>query len=359
MAAVRAQMLDGDGISKRNFDRLAKFIYEYSGIKMPPSKLTMLEGRLRRRLRATGKPSFEVYCDYLFKGDGLEHETIYLIDAVTTNKTDFFREPNHFTFMYKQALPSIMASGASSVRAWSSACSTGAEPYTMAIVLEEFTQQNGNTPYTILATDLSTEVLATAHKGIYTTEMVDPVPPALRPKYVMRSATRGSRDVRIVPRLRSKIAFARMNLMDERYAIGDPVQIIFCRNVLIYFDKETQAGVLNRFCDCLRPAAISSSAIPKSVDRLRPAARSRAPTPSFRRSETVHDQESPRADRRRLRQRPPDADAGSRGRSGHRGHRCRRPILSWRRRSSRRISRTSSRSMWKCRAWTASPSSAS
>jgi chemotaxis protein methyltransferase CheR len=111
-----------DGISKRNFDRLANFIYNYSGIKMPPSKLTMLEGRLRRRLRATGKPNFDAYCDYLFKGDGLEHEAIYLIDAVTTNKTDFFREPNHFTFLHQQALPDLARQGASSVRAGSSAC---------------------------------------------------------------------------------------------------------------------------------------------------------------------------------------------------------------------------------------------
>jgi chemotaxis protein methyltransferase CheR len=242
-----------DGISKKNFDRLAKFIYDYSGIKMPPSKLTMLEGRLRRRLRATGKSSFDAYCDYLFKGDGLEHETIYLIDAVTTNKTDFFREPNHFTFMHKHALPDIMGRGARSVRAWSSACSTGAEPYTMAIVLEEYAQQNSNTPYTILATDLSTDVLATAQRGIYTSEIVDPVPADLRQKYIMRSINRGSRDVRIAPHLRSKVAFARLNLMDERYGIGDPVHIIFCRNVMIYFDKETQAGVLQRLCDCLLP----------------------------------------------------------------------------------------------------------
>jgi chemotaxis protein methyltransferase CheR len=252
-SAERSLPVQSDGISKKHFDRLAAFIYDYSGIKMPPSKLTMLEGRLRRRLRATGKPTFNAYCDYLFKGGGLEQETIYLIDAVTTNKTDFFREPNHFTFMRNHALPDIMARGTRSVRAWSAACSTGAEPYTMAIVLEEFAQQNANTPYTILATDLSTEVLATAHRGIYPTEMVEPVPPDLRQKYVMRSVAKDRREVRIVPKLRSKVGFARLNLMDERYSIGDPVHIIFCRNVMIYFDKETQSGVLSRLCDCLLP----------------------------------------------------------------------------------------------------------
>jgi len=242
-----------DGISKRNFDRLANFIYDYSGIKMPATKLTMLEGRLRRRLRATGKPNFDAYCDYVFKQGGLEHETIHLIDAVTTNKTDFFREPNHFTFMTRHALPDLARQGVRTLRAWSSACSTGAEPYTMAIVLSEFVGQHTDLNYTILATDLSTEVLQTAQKGIYPSEMVDPVPPDLRQRYVMRSVAKDRRDVRIVPRLRSKIAFARLNLMDEKYGIGDPVHLIFCRNVMIYFDKDAQANVLSRLCECLAP----------------------------------------------------------------------------------------------------------
>lgn len=242
-----------EGISKRNFERLARFIYDYSGIKMPPTKLTMLEGRLRRRLRATGKPNFDAYCDYLFKQDGLDHEAIYLIDAVTTNKTDFFREPNHFTFLTKQALPDLARQGVRTVRAWSSACSTGAEPYTMAIVLSEFIGERTDLNYTILATDLSTEVLQVAQRGIYPAEMIDPVPPDLRQRYVMRAVARDRRDVRIVPRLRSKIAFARLNLMDEKYGIGDPVHLIFCRNVMIYFDKETQAAVLSRLCECLAP----------------------------------------------------------------------------------------------------------
>lgn len=252
-SAQRLAPTTHDGISKRNFDRLAHFIYDYSGIKMPPTKLTMLEGRLRRRLRATGKSNFDAYCDYLFKEDGLDHEAIYLIDAVTTNKTDFFREPNHFTFMTKQALPDLARQGVRNIRSWSSACSTGAEPYTIAMVLSEFVGHRTDLNYAILATDLSTEVLQTAQKGIYPVEMVDPVPPDLRNRYVMRSVSKERREVRIVPKLRSKVAFARMNLMDEKYNIGDPVHIIFCRNVMIYFDKDTQAGVLTRLCECLAP----------------------------------------------------------------------------------------------------------
>ncbi|WP_413710234.1 CheR family methyltransferase [Rhizobium sp. Rhizsp82] len=250
MAAVEAQ-LPGDRISKRNFDKLSRFIYDYSGIKMPPSKLTMLEGRLRRRLRATNHSTFDDYCDFLFDEGGLDQETVYLIDVVTTNKTDFFREAKHFEYMQMTALPALVSSGVRKIRTWSSACSTGAEPYTMAMVLSEFVEENAGLSYSVLATDLSTDVLQTARRGIYAQDLVQPVPYDLQRKYVMTAKQAGRREVRIAPKLRSKIGFARMNLMDDKYPVGEPMQIIFCRNVLIYFDKPTQQSVLTRLCDCL------------------------------------------------------------------------------------------------------------
>ncbi|CAK09519.1 chemotaxis protein CheR [Rhizobium leguminosarum] len=251
MAAAVETQLPGDRISKRNFDKLARFIYDYSGIKMPPTKLTMLEGRLRRRLRATNHGTFDDYCDFLFNEDGLAQETVYLIDVVTTNKTDFFREAKHFDYLQSVALPAISNSGVRTIRTWSSACSTGAEPYTMAMVLAEFTEGRNDVSYSVLATDLSTDVLQTARRGIYPEDLIAPVPRDLQRKYVLTAKQPGRREVRITPKLRSKIGFARMNLMDEKYAIGEPMHVIFCRNVLIYFDKQTQAGVLNRLCACL------------------------------------------------------------------------------------------------------------
>ncbi|NKK69807.1 chemotaxis protein CheR [Rhizobium leguminosarum bv. viciae] len=251
MAAAVETQLPGDRISKRNFDKLARFIYDYSGIKMPPTKLTMLEGRLRRRLRATNHSTFDDYCDFLFNEDGLAQETVYLIDVVTTNKTDFFREAKHFDYLQSVALPAIANSGVRTIRTWSSACSTGAEPYTMAMVLAEFAESRNDVSYSVLATDLSTDVLQTARRGIYPEDLIAPVPRDLQRKYVLTAKQPGRREVRITPKLRSKIGFARMNLMDEKYAIGEPMHVIFCRNVLIYFDKQTQAGVLNRLCDCL------------------------------------------------------------------------------------------------------------
>jgi chemotaxis protein methyltransferase CheR len=253
MTSAAAVAFSEDGISKKNFDLLASFIYDYSGIKMPPTKLTMLEGRLRRRLRATGITSFDSYCDYIFKHGGLESEKVYLIDAVTTNKTDFFREPSHFTFLQTQALPALAMRNPRRLRIWSAACSVGAEAYTIAMVVDDFIGDDRQTDYSILATDLSTDVLRSAHSGIYNADMVAPVPPEFRQRYVMQPIDARRREVRIHPRLRSKVGFGRLNLMDQGYGIGEPMHMIFCRNVLIYFDKPTQHKVLSRLVDCLLP----------------------------------------------------------------------------------------------------------
>jgi chemotaxis protein methyltransferase CheR len=250
--AQRMESMD-DRLSKRNFDALSRYIYDYSGIKMPITKITMLEGRLRRRLRATGIGTLDAYCEYLFKQNGLATESTYLIDAVTTNKTDFFREPKHFEYVERVVLPEMLAAGHKKLRVWSSACSTGAEPYTMAMVLQEFASANREVDYRILATDLSTDVLQAARRGVYPRDMIVPVPKNIQQKYVMVARERGRTDVRVSPRLRAKVGFARLNLMDDSYPVGDPMHMIFCRNVLIYFDKVTQAKVLTRLCDCLMP----------------------------------------------------------------------------------------------------------
>jgi len=240
-------------LSSRNFDALSRYIYDYSGIKMPVTKLTMLEGRLRRRLRATGIANFNDYCDYLFKHGGIDKEAIFLIDAVTTNKTDFFREPKHFEYMAETGLPEMVAAGHKRLRLWSAACSIGAEPYTMAMVMQDFIDGQSGLDYRILATDLSTDVLQAARRGVYPRDMIQPVPAEMKRQYVMTSRDAARGEVRIHPRLRSTVGFARLNLMDSAYKVGEPMHMIFCRNVLIYFDKPTQAKVLSRLCDCLVP----------------------------------------------------------------------------------------------------------
>ena len=250
--AAATAVLD-DGISPRNFKKLAAFIYGQSGIRMPETKLTMVEGRLRRRVRALGMASLDAYCEHVLGASVSDEELVHLINAVTTNKTDFFREPRHFDYLRGTILPQWRQEGRRRIRVWSAACSTGAEPYTIAMVLDDFGQQHGGPDYEILATDLDTEVLSNAIKGIYPAEMLAPVPPDLHRRYVMRPRSPQRRDVRISPSLRSKVAFGRLNLMDENYPIGEPVDIVFCRNVLIYFDKPTQQKVVNRLCAKLRP----------------------------------------------------------------------------------------------------------
>lgn len=242
-----------DSLSTRDFRQLSEFIYSYCGIKMPEAKRSMLEGRLRKRLRATGHHTFSDYCDFLFRHGGLETEAIFLIDVVTTNKTDFFREPNHFDFMEKFAIPKLAEMGHQRIRAWSSACSTGAEPYSMAMVMADAVERKVISDYQVLATDLSTDVLKKAHAGIYSRELIEPVPGDMVRKYVMLPKDRHRGEIRITPKLRSKVGFARLNLMNPSYEVGDLYQIIFCRNVLIYFDKKTQAHVLTQLCKCLMP----------------------------------------------------------------------------------------------------------
>jgi chemotaxis protein methyltransferase CheR len=241
-----------EGLGARDFQRLSRFIERSSGIRMPAGKRTMLEGRLRRRLRATGIATLADYCDYLFANGGLEREAVFLIDAVTTNKTDFFREPAHFDVLRDMVLPELRGRGHVCLRAWSAACSTGPEPYSMAMVLDDFASAHGPLDFFVLATDLSTDVLRIAQKGIYPTDLLAPAPEALKRRYLRRSSKDRTR-LRIAPALRAKVGFARLNFMDDAYPVGEPMQIIFCRNALIYFDKPTQARVLERLCACLEP----------------------------------------------------------------------------------------------------------
>jgi chemotaxis protein methyltransferase CheR len=251
-AALQAPA-QADQLNAKNFKRLAEFIHGYSGIKMPSNKRTMLEGRLRRRMRATRIGNVNDYCRYLFEDDGMEAEVIHLIDAVTTNKTEFFREPAHFEFMAKRGLPALAATGRREIKIWSSACSTGAEPYTIAMVMDEFCRTHRNVDYSVLCTDICTEVLDQAIAGIFAEGMIEPVSMERRQRYVMRAKDRNSGQVRITPELRAKLAFARLNLMDDAYPIDTDLDVVFCRNILIYFDKPTQAKVLRRLCDHLRP----------------------------------------------------------------------------------------------------------
>jgi len=239
-----------DVMTDEHFLRLSQFIQDLCGIKLPYAKKSMLEGRLRKRLRALSFDSFEDYCKYLFSPKGTETEYVHMIDVVTTNKTDFFREPAHFEYLSIKAIPELLSKGLAGARrglnVWSAACSTGEEPYTLAMVLSEFAERCAGFRFSILATDISTHVLQKANSATYDSDRVDPIPMTLRRKYLLRSKNKEKGLVRIAPELRELVRFQRLNLMDEDYGIREPMGIVFCRNVLIYFDRETQERILNR-----------------------------------------------------------------------------------------------------------------
>ena len=242
-------------LSDRHFRSIAELVEAEVGIKLPATKRLMLEGRLLKRVRVLDCSDVNEYVERLFDKENFEVELVHLIDCVTTNKTDFFREPSHFDFMRNFAVPEILhrrGRGTRPLKIWSAACSTGMEAYTIAIVLDDMVTSGANFRFSVLGTDISTAVLKLAETGIYTTEMIAPVPADLR-RYFLSSKDPSRGEVRVVPKLRRSTNFMRMNLMDPSYPVDRDVDIIFCRNVLIYFDKPTQQKVVEQLCAHLRP----------------------------------------------------------------------------------------------------------
>ncbi len=241
-------------MTDREFRLFSKLIEGSCGIKMPEAKRHMLESRLRKRLRSLDIRSFRDYYDFLQSREGRRSEMVMMIDAVTTNKTDFFREPAHFVYLAEKVLPEIHGSvSGNRLKLWSAGCSSGEEPYTLAMVLSDYAESHGTPDFSILATDICASVLEKAQRGIYEEEKIAPVPLELRKKYMLRSRDRSRGIVRIVPEIRSLVTFRRLNFLDGDFGINDRMDIIFCRNVLIYFDRPTQEKVLTKFCGYLNP----------------------------------------------------------------------------------------------------------
>jgi chemotaxis protein methyltransferase CheR len=242
-------------ISSSDYTRLRELVYDEAGINLGSERKTMLEGRIRRRLKDLAIHSYGEYCDYLFSGEGLRDELVHLIDVVTTNKTDFFREPRHFEFLTATAVPEFVASNGARrpLLVWSAACSTGEEPYTLAMVLSEYGLTHPGFAFRIIATDISTTVLKKAGLGIYSSDAIKPVPAALKARYFMRGREPGSPRVRVVPELRRLVEFRRLNFMDSDYGIQEKFDVIFCRNVIIYFDRPTQQSILEKITQYMPP----------------------------------------------------------------------------------------------------------
>jgi chemotaxis protein methyltransferase CheR len=240
--------------SDKLFNQFSQLIYSNLGIYLAPNKKVMLQARLTKRLRNLNLSSFEEYFAYVTSDEGLKSEMPNMVNAVTTNKTDFFREPKHFKYLTDVVLPEFyQKSNNRKFKIWSAGCSIGAEPYTMAMLLQEFSLKNAGFRFAILSTDISTEVLDIARNGIYQYEMAHTIPKALCKKYLLKTKDIQKQPfIRIVPELRQRIKFKQINLMDEYYPVATDIDVIFCRNVFIYFDRQTQERVIRRLCHHLR-----------------------------------------------------------------------------------------------------------
>ncbi|MBL4705334.1 MAG: protein-glutamate O-methyltransferase CheR [Flavobacteriales bacterium] len=266
-------MLDSD------FRKLSNLIFNDYGIKMPMSKKVMLESRLRKRLKANNMTTFNEYCKFVFSDEGIRNELVHMIDVVSTNKTDFFREPLHFEYMSEFLLPRhLNKPRREPLRIWSSAASTGEEAYTIAITIEEFLQKEKLFDYSIHCTDISTRVIEKAVDGIYDLERVGRIPMEIKKKYFLKNKDPEKPMVRVVPALRRKLTFNRLNLIDDVYKVPHDFDLIFCRNVLIYFDKPTQERVINKLCMKLKPGGIFLLGHSESVSGINVPLRAIKPT---------------------------------------------------------------------------------
>ena len=248
MNAAMSEPLTTVTMTRNDFAFFSNLIQSRCGIKMPDIKKTMLESRLRKRLRHLGIRNFREYWDYLETPLGKSNELVSMIDVVTTNKTDFFREPAHFDYLYEKSVPDLIerfgAGTRRELKIWSAGCSSGEEPYTLAMVLSDYSRNVGRLSFSILGTDISTTVLEKASRGVYKEEKIEPVPAVMKKRYLLRSKDRQKRLVRIVPQLRSLMEYRRLNFLDSNYGINDTFDVIFCRNVLIYFERENQRDIL-------------------------------------------------------------------------------------------------------------------
>ena len=232
----------------RTFDKFREIVYEKSGITLGPNKEALVSARVAKRMRALRIPDHERYLEFLLQDSGGE-EFVHLIDAISTNVTSFFREANHFDFL-RDTVAAWAAKGKRRFRIWCAASSTGEEPYSIAMILLE-TLRGANVR--ILATDISTRVLDACREGTYSEERVQKVPAPLRKKYFYERRNGSGRTYEVKDLLKDIVVFKRLNLATPPFPMRGPLDIVFCRNVMIYFDNEVRRGLLGEIYRLLKP----------------------------------------------------------------------------------------------------------
>lgn len=237
-------------MEQETFHAFQQIAYQKAGIFLRPGKAALVQARLARRLRELGLACEREYLERLRRDDG--DEVVLFLDAISTNFTKFFREPDHFETLERD-VEALLAAGQKRFRFWCAGCSSGEEPYTAAMVLEPLLRA---TDWKLLATDISTRVLSRAGRGVYTEEEVEPIPEALRRKFLEPvGAAGGERRFSVARKLRERIVFRRLNLATRPYPMSGPLDAVFCRNVMIYFDRPMRAALVGEVERLVRPGA--------------------------------------------------------------------------------------------------------
>lgn len=235
------------------YERLRRLVYEHSRINLGDKKLELVQSRLAKRLRALEVKSYEAYCDLVESKAG-DAELEHLINAISTNHTFFFREAAHFDFMTHRVLPEFVASGAKHpFRLWSAASSSGEEAYTLAIVLSEFSRQRQKLGWSIECTDISSRILESASRAIYPHERLQKIERETLRRYFQKGQNKWEGFFRVKAELRNQVHFQRLNLLKPPYPFNQPFEVIFCRNVMIYFDRPTQEELVGHLSQFLVP----------------------------------------------------------------------------------------------------------
>jgi len=242
-------------LSERELKRVSVFIGNEVGIQLASSKRKLVESRLRRRLKALGFNDFTSYLDHTLDSADGELEKLQLIDVITTNKTNFYREADHFDYLVQSAVPELEKikknEGRRELNIWSAGCSTGEEAYTLSIILNEIAVKNRDFQFNILATDISHSCLTKGSRGVYTENQAEVIPLELKKKYLLRSRNSAEGLVQMGPKLRESIRFKSLNLMDDHFLLTEKMDVIFCRNVMIYFNNKLREELVARFEDNL------------------------------------------------------------------------------------------------------------
>ena len=242
-------------LSDKEFELFRGLIYKTSGISLALSKKELVKARLSKRLTKTGIGTFEQYYKFVTKHDKNGEELVHLLDSISTNKTDFFREAKHFDFLNTKLLPDLIQKKEKvknkTIRVWCAASSSGEEPYTLAITILNHINPNDGWNIKILATDISTKILQRAIRGIYTIDSLKGISPAIVSAHFKRVVIDKSNCFQAKDHLKKIITFRRFNLMTPNFPFRNPFDFIFCRNVMIYFDTETQHKLILKFYNCL------------------------------------------------------------------------------------------------------------